>query len=86
MSLRHGTGVSKLLGDSHKYTPLHPEFVSSHTCTHIALWCGECNKNAYKAGMTHQDIFGRKERLSARTSEIRLCLKVVQPFTGRSSI
>lgn len=49
-----------------KYTPLHLEFVSNHTCTHIALRYGECEEITFKEGVTHQDIFGRKERLSAK--------------------
>ena len=48
---------------------MHLKFVSNHTCTHIALWYGECEEIILKEGSTHQDIFGRKERLSAKACQ-----------------
>jgi hypothetical protein len=59
---------------NHTYAPLPPEFVSGHTCTHIALWYSERDEVARKDGMTHRDIFDHKERLSARAI-IQLCLR-----------
>jgi len=45
-------GVSKLPGNNHhEYILLHLEFVSNHTCTHIALWCSECDEIGYKAAI-----------------------------------